>query len=93
MLQTYLTKSVKNFSMSDESQSMTLANGSSWLVGSAFHFSGYSSMGAVNATVVAQDWYAQVFTQPALGPHAAGSWLISREVWTFTSYSVQYPVP
>ena len=94
VLQTYLTKNLENFSMSDENQTVILANGSGWLVDSTFHFSGYSSIwGAVDATVFAQDWYAQVFTQPALGPHAAGSWLISREVWNFTGYGVQYRVP
>jgi hypothetical protein len=95
VLQAYLVRSLENFSMSDESQSMSLTNdGSSWLVDSAFHFSAYTSiLGDINATVVAQDWYSQAFTQPALGTHAAGSWVISREVWNFTSYNVQYRVP
>lgn len=92
LLQNQFGRVTKNFSISDESQSIS-PDGSTWLVDSAFHVNAYNPvLGNINATVVAQDWYTQVFKQPALGVSPAGSWLISREIWNYTSFIVQSPI-
>jgi hypothetical protein len=53
-------------------------------VNSRFEFAGNSSIwGNYQGTVMAQDLYSFSAAQ--------GIWLISREVWKFTSFNIQFP--
>ena len=67
-------------------QSVVAPSGGLVKVNSSFGFAGFSpKSGPFNGKVSAQDSFAY--------STATNSWLVSHEVWNFTAFDIQFPVP
>ncbi|MDA4131517.1 MAG: hypothetical protein OK454_00115 [Thaumarchaeota archaeon] len=82
LLAVFLTRYAPGFFVSNETHTIG-PDGSMWVVNSAFHFGGNSTIfGIVYGTIAAEYSYAYVNS----------SWQIATQTWNFTEYNEQFPV-